>query len=97
MKSKLMKAGLIAGMVASAVLPLAAGATSLFTAPAATTTFAGLAVWSTETFDSTLPITYIIVGTMFGALLVGVIIRSLLKAGRRVFGGGRKGGRGRRR
>jgi len=91
------KVGLVLGTLAAIVSPVVVGATTLFTAPAATTTFTNLATWSTEGFDSFLPITYIIVGLVFGALLVGVIIRSLLRAGKMVFRGGRGGRRGRRR
>lgn len=93
--TKLQKLGIVLGAVAAIVSPFAASAATLFTAPTATSTFDAAAVWSTEAFDSFLPIVYILAGAIIGALLVLVVLRALLKAAYKVLGGGR-GGRGRR-
>lgn len=90
------KVALGIAMLATAIMPFAASAATLFTAPSATSTFTNASTWSSEAFDSFLPIVYILAGTIIGALLVLVVIRAILKAAYKVLGKGR-GGRGRRR
>lgn len=92
------KTALVVGSALTAIFaPLMASAATLFTAPTATSTFTSISPWSSEAFDSFLPIVYIIVGVIVGALLVLVVIRSILKGAYKVLGGGRGGRRGRRR
>lgn len=77
----------------------AQSATSLFTLPDASTTINSSGVYSSAIFTSLLGLVYFIVGFTVGALIIVALIGAIIRAVKKVTGGGRsgKGGRGRRR
>jgi len=97
MLKKLAISGGIIGAVASALLPMAAGATTLITAPVASTTMSSLGEWAEEIFTTLSPFAYIALGIMVGGLLVLFFWRKISGVLRKVLGGRKGGRRGRRR
>lgn len=73
---------------------------TLFTAPSSTDIWNGISAYSPDVFTNFLPVIYISLGLLIGALLVvfvyGAAVRAATKVLGRGRGGGRRGGRGRR-
>jgi len=70
---------------------------ALITLPSATDIVASSTQASQALFDPTFPVVLFALGFVIGALVVVFIIRYLMRAVTKVFGGGRRGGRRRRR
>lgn len=72
-------------------------ATGLIQLPTPDNLLATSTTWTVPLANAFFPVIGVIVGFAFGAMIVGLVIRTLLRAGKRVLGGGRRGGRRRRR
>lgn len=87
---------LISSVVTGVLTAGIAHGQTLFTLPDASTTLNSTGAYSAPTFTAFLPVAYIVLGFMIGALVVKVVIRAVSGGAKRVLGGGRRGGRRRR-